>query len=289
MLEARFVREPVSGRYRALAHSQWKSGLTPAHWLDRRAPRQARGHRTDLRLTLLNRSITTRASAHPDHLTLGCMLDNQTYASPATALRGSGPAPCIARERVGRWCERLTLPNGRRVLVRPLEASDADALRASFGALSPEEVRLRFQAPMREMSAEMAGRLCDVDDARGFALCVTEDLPQAEALIGAVVRGSIDAGTRDAEFAIIVGRPLAGQGLGWYLMQRLLHWVRAKRLDCVYGDVLIENQAMLKLTDALDFSRQHRPGDQGLVRVERRLRQSANAGPLAAEHTPESE
>lgn len=180
----------------------------------------------------------------------------------------------LTRERLGVWRERLILPNGREVWVRPIEAADADALRASFRALSPEEVRLRFQAPLREMSADMAQRLTSVDPANGFALAVTEPLPPGEALIGAVVRASIVPNMRRAEFAIIVGRPLAGQGLGFHLMRRLIHWCRAKRLDAVFGDVLVENDAMLKLADALGFRREHIHGDHGLVRIERALRSS---------------
>lgn len=181
-------------------------------------------------------------------------------------------SPRITRERLGVWRERLVLPNGREVLVRPIQPQDADALRASFGALSPEEVRLRFQAPLREMGADMAHRLCNVDPADGFALAATEPLPPGEALIGAVVRASLMPGTRRAEFAIIVGRPLAGQGLGFHLMRRLIHWCRAKRLEMVYGDVLVENDAMLSLADALGFARHHIQGDHGLVRIELALR-----------------
>lgn len=192
--------------------------------------------------------------------------------NPSARRPNATAAPRLTRERLGVWRERLVLPNGREVLVRPIEPIDADALRASFRALSPEEVRLRFQAPLRELSAEMAHQLCNVDPKTGFALAVTEPLPPGEALIGAVVRASIVAGTRRAEFAIIVGRPLAGQGLGLHLMRRLLHWCRARRLDAVFGDVLVENDAMLRLADALGFERRHVPGDHGLVRVERTLR-----------------
>lgn len=198
--------------------------------------------------------------------------------NPSARRPNATAAPRLTRERLGVWRERLVLPNGREVLVRPIEPVDADALRASFRALSPEEVRLRFQAPLREMGAEMAHRLCNVDAASGFALAVTEPLPPGEALIGAVVRASIVPGTRRAEFAIIVGRPLAGQGLGFHLMRRLLHWCRTRRLDTVFGDVLVENDAMLKLADALGFDRSHIPGDHGLVRIERALRRNPSIG-----------
>ena len=205
------------------------------------------------------------------------MLDARLSLPPHGRGTRASAAPRLVRERLGVWRERLVLPNGREVLVRPIEPVDADALRASFGALSPEEVRLRFQAPLREMGAEMAHRLCNIDPAEGFALAVTEPLPPGEALIGAVVRASLVPDTRHAEFAIIVGRPLAGQGLGFHLMRRLIHWCRAKRLEVVFGDVLVENDAMLSLADALGFARHHIHGDHGLVRIELALRPTAAA------------
>lgn len=202
--------------------------------------------------------------------------------TPSARRPNATAAPRLTRERLGVWRERLVLPNGREVWVRPIEPDDADALRASFRALSPEEVRLRFQAPLREMGADMAQRLTSIDPASGFALAVTEPLPPGEALIGAVVRASIVPDTRRAEFAIIVGRPLAGQGLGFHLMRRLIHWCRAKRLDAVFGDVLVENDAMLKLADALAFTREHIHGDHGLVRIERALRSSRSPSATGA-------
>ena len=209
--------------------------------------------------------------------------------TPSARRPNATAAPRLTRERLGVWRERLVLPNGREVWVRPIEPGDADALRASFRALSPEEVRLRFQAPLREMGADMAQRLTSIDPASGFALAVTEPLPPGEALIGAVVRASIVPGARRAEFAIIVGRPLAGQGLGFHLMRRLIHWCRARRLDAVFGDVLVENDAMLKLADALGFQRSHVPGDHGLVRIELALRRPEATLPPHAAKAPDGD
>jgi RimJ/RimL family protein N-acetyltransferase len=217
------------------------------------------------------------------------MLDARMTTTPSARRPPATAAPRLVRERLGVWRERLVLPNGREVLVRPIEPADADALRASFRALSPEEIRLRFQAPLREMSADMARQLATVDPAVGFALAVTEPLPPGEALIGAVVRASIVPNTRRAEFAIIVGRPLAGQGLGLYLMRRLIHWCRARRLEALFGDVLVENVAMLKLADALGFERRHIPGDHGLVRIELNLRQKHATQAEAAPAAPDAD
>jgi len=181
------------------------------------------------------------------------------------------PAP-IRRERIGTWRERLWLPSGRELLMRPIESVDAEPLRRSFARLTPEEVRLRFLHPITEMTEAFARQLCDLDRDTGFALVVTEPLPAGEALIGAVARLAIDPASRDAEFAIIVGREVGGQGLGIFLMKRLIDCARRRRLEVLWGDVRDENSPMLAVCDELGFTRSHHPDEPGIVRVRKSLR-----------------
>ncbi len=173
----------------------------------------------------------------------------------------------IVRERLGPWRELLKLPNGRTVVLRPIDPRDAEVLRAGFGTLSAEEVRFRFMHPIKEMSVELAHDLTVLDPRHSFALAVSEPEPPGEGLVGAVVRASIDPNTEIAEFALIVARPLARQGLGTLLMRRMLDWCRRKKLRAVYGNVLADNTGMLHLADQLGFTRQHVQGEGGTVRV----------------------
>jgi len=170
----------------------------------------------------------------------------------------------------------LRLANGREILIRPIRADDAGPLRASFALLQPEEVRQRFQHPVKELSAETLQRLTQPQPKSEFALVAAEPLPPGEALVGAVARAAITPGTRDAEFAILVSHYVAGMGLGRHLMRRLVRWAKGKKLDRLRGDVLEDNQPMLSLLDSLDFRRES-AGTPGLVRVVLDL-SSAQAG-----------
>lgn len=168
------------------------------------------------------------------------------------------------------WQEELRLDDGRRLWMRPIEPADAEPLRQSFALLTPEEVRMRFLHPLTELSVEMAHRLTHIDPRTQFALVLAEPEPPGEALVGGVVRAAIDVGTRRADFAILVSRFLAHQGLGTLLMKQLLRWAKLKRLEAVYGDVLQENSQMLHLAQQLGFRRL--AADQpGLVRIEKTL------------------
>jgi RimJ/RimL family protein N-acetyltransferase len=173
-----------------------------------------------------------------------------------------------------RWCERLRLPDGRALLLRPIEPEDAAPLRAGFELLTPEEVRLRFLHPMKELTPELAQRLTRLDPKREFALVAAEELPAGEALIGAVARASIEGDGRRAEFAILVSRFLAGQGLGALMLKQVIRWARYKRLHAIYGDVLDENSAMLALAQQLGFRREL-SDDPGVVRVTLPLQRAA--------------
>lgn len=195
----------------------------------------------------------------------------------------------VARNRLPPWHQELRLRNGRQVLIRPIRPDDAGPLRAAFPLLKPDEVRQRFLHALKELTPEMAERFCRPDPKTEFALVVSEPLPPGEALVGAVARVSIDQGTRNAEFAILVSHYVAGMGLGRQLMQRLVRWSRGKRLDRLYGDVLEYNQPMLSLADSLGFRREHLPNNPGLVRVVLDLKRKPDAAPsLDSESTQDA-
>jgi RimJ/RimL family protein N-acetyltransferase len=171
-----------------------------------------------------------------------------------------------ARNRLPPWHEHIRLANGREVLIRPIRADDAEPLRASFALLQPEEIRQRFLHALKELDTATLQRLTQPRPRSEFALVAAEPLPPGEALVGAVARVAITSGTRDAEFAILVSRYVAGMGLGRHLMRRLVRWARGRPLDRLHGDVLESNQPMLALVQSLGFRRA--PSDSpGLVRV----------------------
>jgi RimJ/RimL family protein N-acetyltransferase len=180
--------------------------------------------------------------------------------------------PVLARRRLGPWRESVTLANGREVVIRPLERADAPMLVEGFKVLSPEEVRMRFQHPITELTPQIAEELATVDAKRNIALAVAEPLPPGDALIGAVARAMLDDDDRNATFALIVAKPIAGYGIGSHLLRKLVEWAQRKRLDSIHGDVLIENATMLGIAERLGFTREHVPGEHGIVRVVRKLR-----------------
>lgn len=164
------------------------------------------------------------------------------------------------------------LPNRREVLIRPIRPEDAEPIRASFGLLEPEEVRQRFLYSLKELTPEMAERFTRPNPKTEFALVAAEPLPPGEALVGAVARIAIDDNGKDAEYAILVSHFIAQQGLGRYLMTRLVKWARGKKVERIYGDVFEHNVPMLELAESLGFQREFKQDAPGLVRVSLELK-----------------
>jgi RimJ/RimL family protein N-acetyltransferase len=168
------------------------------------------------------------------------------------------------------WPVTLRLANGRTLWLRPIEAADAEPLRAGFSLLSPNEVRQRFLYALTELTPAMAARLTQ-PGADAFALVAAEPLPPGEALIGAVARAALDPADRSrAEFAILVSRYVARMGLGTHLLNALIHWARQRGARTLCGLVLEHNHAMLALAQRLGFSRE-RTDTPGVLRIVRTL------------------
>jgi RimJ/RimL family protein N-acetyltransferase len=142
------------------------------------------------------------------------------------------------------------LPNGRRVLMRPLRPEDATLYPDFIAHVTPQDARLRFFVAIRELSEERIAELTRLDYSRAMAfIAIDED---AGEMLG-VVRLHRDADGRGGEYAVIVRSALKGQGLGWLLMQRMIEYARATGLARVHGQVLAENTTMLRMCAELGF------------------------------------
>lgn len=174
------------------------------------------------------------------------------------------------------WCRAIELSDGKRLLMRPIQTSDAPMLQKGFLTLTPQEIRMRFLHPMTELSADYAQRLCTVDPDNEFALVLVEAKPPPEARLAAVARVVIDDDGQEAEFAVIVGGEVRRFGLGRYLLEQLVSWCRKRGLKGIYGFVLEENLPMLALTKEMGFDLGPSDEDTGVMLA----RLALNAAPM---------
>jgi acetyltransferase len=174
--------------------------------------------------------------------------------------------------------EAVPLPDGRTLLLRPVRPEDAPAFIDAFEKLSPEDVRLRFFAPKKALSANFAARLTQIDYDREMAFVLSErGAPPGRAEIYGVVRIAADPDNETAEYAIIVRTDMKGQGLGYFLMNKIIAYTRTRGIRRLFGDVLRENENMLKLCREFGFAIHSVADDGEIVRVELDLQASASS------------
>jgi acetyltransferase len=160
------------------------------------------------------------------------------------------------------------LPDGTVIGLRSVCSEDERLLQDFAAHMTPEDMRLRFLAPMRGLSKKLAARLSHIDHERDGALLAFAE--GAEEVLG-VARFSADSDSRAAEFAIAVRSDWKGHGLGHLLMARLVQLARQRGIDELVGQVLPENRAILQLCREFGFTVAIDPADPKLLRVSKTL------------------
>jgi len=151
--------------------------------------------------------------------------------------------------------ERMTLPSGRQVLIRPIRPEDEPAHYELFSRLDPEDIRFRFFGLVRAFPHHEMARFTQIDYEREMAFIATEKVSDKDSETLGVVRAILQLRNNSAEFAIILRSDLKGQGLGRRLLQKMIHYCRTRGIKRLVGQVLQENHAMLKLAEKFGFSR----------------------------------
>lgn len=159
--------------------------------------------------------------------------------------------------------ETIRLDDGRVFVMRALRPDDLPALQRAFARLTPDEIRFRFMELARQLPDSIVDQVRELDSARVAAFVIDDD-----GEIRAVADLHIEPpGAREAEFGLIVGKAVSGNGLGQRLMLRLLDEARRRGLATVTGCVSAENARMLRLCQDLGGSIASVAGDVSMKRV----------------------
>jgi acetyltransferase len=154
------------------------------------------------------------------------------------------------------------LRDGTALRVRPVRPEDEPLLLDLAAHMSPEDLRLRFFTPVHGLTHAVAARLSQLDYDREMALLVEHD----NAALG-VVHFFADPDNRHAEYAIAVRSDWKGRGVGYLLMQRLIAIARERGIGELFGEVLRENQPMLRMCRELGFTTAPDPRDAEVMLV----------------------
>ena len=139
-----------------------------------------------------------------------------------------------------------TLPDGTQILIRPIEPGDKARLSVALGRLSDAAIYRRFLSAKPRLSSAELRYLTEVDGHGHIALVAffAED-PDSIVAVARCVRMPDAPDT--AEFAIVVGDPLQGRGLGSLLASELATTARLAGIRRFSATMAGENVAVRRL------------------------------------------
>jgi acetyltransferase len=149
--------------------------------------------------------------------------------------------------------ELVDLPDGSRILLRPVVSRDADIFQEFVRRLSEESRRNRFHSVLRELPISLLDGLMAVDYDNHTALLAEVFNGAGEVMIGEArfMRG---LQSDEAEFAIAVADPWQSKGLGSLLLRRLELCARQRGVESMFGLVLPGNEAMSRLASSSGYN-----------------------------------
>jgi acetyltransferase len=182
-------------------------------------------------------------------------LDARVAVAPArprsASERIAGPSRFVIRPYPKEWERTARLKDGTALLLRPVRPEDEPLYPPFLQRVTPEDLRLRLFASVREFSHALIARFTQIDYARAMAFVAIEETSGDILGVARLHRFS----NRDtAEYAVLVRSDFKGRGLGWILMRTLIEYAQSEGIGALEGEVLAENATMLRMCAELGFT-----------------------------------
>ncbi len=142
--------------------------------------------------------------------------------------------------------ETITLKKGEKILVRPIRPNDAANLQATLTKMSAQTIYDRFMGYKKAFSEEEARYLTSLNYDHHMALVATNQVNEEQNIVGVARYHVLDEEKGSAEFAIVINDSHQRQGLGTYLMKRLMEYAYAHGITTFVGYVHEGNTRLLR-------------------------------------------
>jgi RimJ/RimL family protein N-acetyltransferase len=180
------------------------------------------------------------------------MSTSQTYTQRRTQ-------PVLA-QRHQQASDKVAAAQGARFSLRPLCASDREALRTLFARLSPESRRRRFLTGKPELSERELTYLIDIDHVRHEALAAIDRKDGSIVGVARYVSWPERAGAADT--AIEVADDFHRNGIGLMLTEALIRRARENGISVLTATTLWENHAARALAREVGFRARSSAGNE---------------------------
>jgi RimJ/RimL family protein N-acetyltransferase/nucleotide-binding universal stress UspA family protein len=158
----------------------------------------------------------------------------------------------------------VTLADGSRLAIRPIEPGDRGLVAAGFERLSPESRYRRFFSPMRELTGRQLDYLTRVDHHDHEALVAID----AESGEGVAVARFVRVGEGVAEPAIAVVDDWQGRGVAAALLDRLVERAREEGIGRFVALVMADNPRAIRALERLGETRTDEEGPEVELEIE---------------------
>ncbi len=176
--------------------------------------------------------------------------------------------------------EPALLADGARILIRPIEAGDAQELRTGFDRLDAGSRYQRFLAPIAYLTQDQLDFLTHVDHTTHEALVAVDATTGEGVGVARFIRDGRDPARADV--AVVVADRWQGCGVGALLTGRLADRARTVGVTTFTARMLAGNHAARRLVEQIGESVQAHTED-GAVVLTARAREHA-APPAAPPH-----
>lgn len=190
------------------------------------------------------------------------VLDKEKIAQGASPYEHLVIAP-YPTKYVSQW----KMKNGTSVTLRPIKPEDETMFFDLFKTFSEETMRYRFFQVIKDVTHETLTRYCNVDYAREIAM-VAELQENTRKIIGAG-RLILEPGGKCGEFAVVVGDPWQGHGLGSKLIDSVIEVGKDIGLESIYGYIVADNDKMVHLCTLKGFIMD--PAEEGVSKATLKL------------------
>ncbi|HJL43209.1 MAG TPA: GNAT family N-acetyltransferase [Myxococcales bacterium LLY-WYZ-16_1] len=170
----------------------------------------------------------------------------------------------ILKQRLDRYPHNLVHWKdfkGKRLQVRPLQASDERTLQEFFYSHRPETVYNRYFNVKTTMGHREAAELCAINYETRMALGAFEPRGRGERLL-AVARYNYNPRTNFAETAVVVHEDFRRFGLATYLLQKLEEHAKERGIQGFESEILPNNRGMRELHRRLGHDVSYSEEDQ---------------------------
>jgi acetyltransferase len=181
------------------------------------------------------------------------VLDARIVLNRETVLHPVRPYSHLAiRPYPNELTKHAKLNDGTVVLLRAIKPEDEPMWHNLVASCKPESLNSRFRFTFKAATHEMATRFCFTDYDREIAIVAESEIDNERKLIG-VGRLVTDADHSEAEYAILVGDPWQGVGLGTLLTDYCLDICKTWGIQSIVAEMDSQNFRMIKMLSHRGF------------------------------------